>query len=109
MAMTNQNIYENLPEAISEEMFDDLITGGDFRLERILSKGQSTPLGEWLEQETHEWVLLLKGRATLLFAEGSEILEMTAGDYVHIPAHTPHRVEWTDSEEATLWLALHYL
>jgi cupin 2 domain-containing protein len=30
------------------------------------------------------------------------------GDHVVIPAHRRHRVEWTDSTEKTIWLALHY-
>jgi cupin 2 domain-containing protein len=30
------------------------------------------------------------------------------GDYVHIPAHTKHRVLWTDALEPTIWLAVHY-
>jgi cupin 2 domain-containing protein len=28
---------------------------------------------------------------------------------VHIPAHKRHRVEWTDSCQPTVWLALHYV
>jgi cupin 2 domain-containing protein len=30
------------------------------------------------------------------------------GDYVHIPAHRRHRVEWTEVGQTTVWLALHY-
>ena len=33
---------------------------------------------------------------------------MRPGDHVHIPAHTRHRVEWTDGREPTVWLAIHY-
>jgi cupin 2 domain-containing protein len=33
---------------------------------------------------------------------------MKAGDYVEIPAHTRHRVEWTDPDEDTVWLAVYY-
>jgi cupin 2 domain-containing protein len=27
---------------------------------------------------------------------------------VHIPPHARHRVAWTDSQEPTVWLALHH-
>jgi cupin 2 domain-containing protein len=33
---------------------------------------------------------------------------MRPGDYVHIPAHQRHRVEWTEPDQKTVWLALHY-
>jgi cupin 2 domain-containing protein len=33
---------------------------------------------------------------------------LSIGDYVHIPAHTRHRVEWTDPSVATIWLAIHH-
>jgi cupin 2 domain-containing protein len=30
------------------------------------------------------------------------------GDYLHIPAHLRHRVEWTAENEVTVWLAVHH-
>ena len=30
------------------------------------------------------------------------------GDYLHIPAHARHRVEWTDQDGPTIWIAVHY-
>jgi cupin 2 domain-containing protein len=78
-------------------------------LERIVSAGQASPPGHWYDQDTSEWVLLLRGRAGLLFeGEDAEIV-MQPGDYLLIPAHQRHRVEWTDPEEKTVWLALHYV
>jgi len=29
-------------------------------------------------------------------------------DYINIPAHQKHRVEWTTSDEPTVWLAVFY-
>lgn len=41
--------------------------------------------------------------------EGEEqLLVMRPGDFVNIPAHKKHRVEWTTPEEPTIWLAVHY-
>ena len=39
-------------------------------------------------------------------AEGGEPIAMNPGDFVKIPAHTRHRVEWTTQDEATVWLAV---
>jgi cupin 2 domain-containing protein len=32
---------------------------------------------------------------------------LAPGDWVEIPPHVRHRVEWTDSDELTVWLAVH--
>jgi cupin 2 domain-containing protein len=33
--------------------------------------------------------------------------ELKPGDFVNIPAHTKHRVDWTTPDEPTVWLAVH--
>jgi cupin 2 domain-containing protein len=102
------NIFAQLPPSLSEEVFQEIIHGERFRLERIISSGQATPGGQWYDQEQHEWVVLLSGAAGLRF-EGEEGLQVLhPGNFVKIPAHTRHRVEWTDEKQSTVWLALHY-
>ena len=108
--MTNPagNLFAQLPQSLPEELFEEIIHGAEFRLERIISTGQATPDGQWYDQEQHEWVVLLSGAAALRF-EGEEGLRvLQPGDFVNIPAHTRHRVEWTDAKQHTVWLALHY-
>lgn len=109
--MKTSNLFAPLPNAISsipDEVFEALVQTEHFTLERIVSAGQATPPGEWYDQETHEWVILLSGRAGLLFEQETEVHELQPGDYVLIPAHCRHRVEWTDPTQQTVWLALHY-
>lgn len=106
--MQIKNLFEQLPEKSAEESFDDLLSGRDFQVKRIVSTGQSTPAGEWYDQSTDEWVLLLSGGAKLTFESPAESVALRPGDYVCIPAHRRHRVEWTSPEEATVWLALYY-
>lgn len=106
--MKPQNLFSPLPAFIPEEIFDILLQTDHLKLERIVSAGQATPPGEWYDQETHEWVILLSGSAGLTFADEPGLLVLKPGDYVHIPAHTRHRVEWTDAGQKTVWLALHY-
>ena len=90
------------------ERFDTLLQTGAFRLERILSLGQATAPGQWYDQAQDEWVLLVQGAAQLRIEGMEAALEMRPGDYVLLPAHRRHRVEWTDPHTPTLWLALHY-
>jgi cupin 2 domain-containing protein len=33
---------------------------------------------------------------------------MRPGDHVQIPAHRRHRVAWTDPEQLTVWVAIHF-
>lgn len=106
--MTKQNIFSNIPKGLEEEFFEQLLSNEVVTLERIVSCGQATPAGEWYDQEQNEWVILLTGGAGLVFEGVPETINMGPGDYVHIPAHVKHRVEWTDEECTTVWLALHY-
>lgn len=102
------NIYFSIPDSMKEELLEILLETKGFRLERIVSDGHATPAGTWYDQKTAEWVVLLKGKAGLLFEGEPEAREMNPGDYVLIPAHKKHRVEWTDRLTRTVWLAFHY-
>ncbi len=102
------NIYSNIPEHIPGEIFEELVQSAACRIERIISLGHTTPKGHWYDQDRDEWIILLKGKARLLFKDRSEMLEMNPGDYIHIPAHRRHRVEYTKPDEETIWLAIHY-
>lgn len=106
--MMPDNLFSNISDSITEEIFETLVRADHFKLERIISSGQATPPGEWYDQDDNEWVILLSGSAGLLFEGDKEICVMNPGDYVHIPAHRRHRVEWTDANQKTVWLALHY-
>ncbi|QBQ55379.1 cupin domain-containing protein [Nitrosococcus wardiae] len=106
--MEIHNINSAIPNTLPEELYTLLLQGNSFRLERIVSRGHSTPAEQWLDQEQHEWVIVLSGSAGLLFAGEQDPHILRAGDYVHIPAHCQHRVAWTDPVEDTVWLAIHY-
>ena len=101
------NCLADLPARLPEELFTVLLEAGDVRIERIVSQGHASPEGFWYDQERHEWVLILRGAARLRF-EGEDSVEMKAGDCLNIPAHTRHRVDWTTSDEQTIWLAVHH-
>jgi cupin 2 domain-containing protein len=99
------SLLRGLPaSAEAAERFETLLTRPGVRLERIVSSGQSTPPGEWMDQASEEWVLLVAGRARLTL-EGDPPLALEPGDHLLIPARRRHRVEWT--ETPTVWLAMH--
>ena len=102
-----KNIFENIPENIKEELFEDIISTKDFKLERIVSEGHSSPDGFWYDQKKNEFVLLLSGSAKISFDNG-EKFELKPGDYLIINAHQKHRVDQTDPLEKTFWITLHY-
>lgn len=102
------NLFTPGPQSRREETCQTLLATDRFRLERIISTGQGTPAGQWYDQESTEWVALLSGRAGLLFEGEDGVRVMNPGDYVLIPARRRHRVEWTDPDQETIWLAFHY-
>ena len=88
------------------EIFEDIIASENILIERIISSGQKTPEGTWLEQERDEWVILLQGEASLSFEDGSRV-DLKPGDYVYIPGNVKHRVDRTSTEPDCIWLAVH--
>jgi len=106
--MIPKNIFEKIPEHIPAELVDIIFETQGVKIERIVSKGHASPSGFWYDQDRNEYVLLLKGSAGLLFEGEEDALVMHPGDYVDIPAHTRHRVEWTDHDQETVWLAVYY-
>ena len=100
------NLFSDLPQHLPQELVQTLLTAAQVRIERIVSHGHASPEGFWYDQDQHEWVIVLKGAARLRFEDGT--IEMKPGDFINIPAHKRHRVEWTTPDEQTVWLAVFY-
>ncbi|MGR9013618.1 MAG: cupin domain-containing protein [Gammaproteobacteria bacterium] len=101
------NIFKNIPDQLQEELFECIFKRDNMHIERIVSKGHITPPGQWYDQDGDEWVLLIQGQASLLYEQDNQRFDLIAGDYLLIPAHTRHRVEWTPPDITTIWLAVH--
>ncbi|HEY1796487.1 MAG TPA: cupin domain-containing protein [Stellaceae bacterium] len=101
------NLLAHLPAARAQEIAETLASGRDIRIERIVSHGQASPVGFWYDQDEAEFVVLLSGAARLRFTDG-EMRSLEPGDWIDIPAHRRHRVDWTDPEQPTVWLAIFY-
>ncbi len=106
--MKIKNIFNDIPSNLSKEILDEIILTDKIRIERIISKGQTSPENFWYDQEENEWVIVIKGKAKLKIIDEDELIELNEGDYINIPSHKKHRVEWTDPEIETIWLAVFY-
>ncbi|MFO1081077.1 MAG: cupin domain-containing protein [Reyranellaceae bacterium] len=101
------NLFAALPQAADRELIEALVDDRSVRIERIVSTGQASPDGFWYDQADDEFVVLLRGAAVLRFEADDRRLELGPGDWVEIPAHVRHRVESTDPDQPTVWLAVH--
>jgi cupin 2 domain-containing protein len=106
--MLLSNLLADLPDHLPDELVTTLLESADVRIERIISHGHTSPEDFCYDQEQHEWVVVLRGAARLRIQDQEQVIEMKPGDFVNIPAHTKHRVEWTAPDEPTIWLAIHY-
>jgi cupin 2 domain-containing protein len=89
-----------------EEKVDLLLSTPFWRLERIHSCQASSPPGFWYEQSEYEWVCLLRGQASLQFADETSPRLLHTGESLLIKPGRRHRVLATDPRPGTVWLAL---
>lgn len=95
------NLYEDALPPAKGERFDTLLSHQGLVIERIVSTSRIE--SQEYVQEQDEWVVLLTGEATLDVA-GSK-MKLKAGDYLFLPARTPHTVRQVS--DGALWLAVH--
>lgn len=101
-----KNLFAGLPVSLPDELTEVLCRSGGVRVERIVSRGHRSPPGFWYDQAESEFVLLVKGRAAVLFEGEPEPKVLEEGDWVEIKPHVRHRVEWTAPDQDTVWLAV---
>lgn len=108
MTSIRKNIFGNIPAELPDELFEEILAGKNFKVERIISRGHHCPEGFWYDQDENEWVILLQGSAGLSLEGREEFVVLHPGDCILISRHRRHRVEWTDPDQDTIWLALFY-
>ena len=106
--MDASNLFAGIPHDLPQEWCETLAQSSHVTIERIVSRGHRSPPGFWYDQDRHEWVVLLKGEATLAFDDPPQLLKLTPGMHVNIAAHRRHRVEATSATEDTVWLVVFY-
>lgn len=105
--MASDNLYKPTPDNLDEEIFELLVQGENVKIERIISKGHTSPDSGWYDQAQNEWVLVLKGNASISFENG-QVVDLNEGDYLNILSHQKHKVIRTSTTTETIWLAIHY-
>jgi cupin 2 domain-containing protein len=96
------NIYEieKLPE-IDSEIFKTLLKHKNIEIKKIISNTLKTP--QTFIQKEDEFVVLLKGCAKIEI--NGVVKKLKSGDYLFIPANTPHTLLKT--KKIAIWLAIH--
>ena len=100
------NIFEKIKLPLGDrETFESLLKTDSLHVERIISNGQKSD--KWYDSSANEWVVLLQGKASLEYENGS-CVHLKKGDFVFIPARKKHRVNYTSQHPHCIWLAIHF-
>jgi cupin 2 domain-containing protein len=91
-----------------EEQITELASSDHVRIERIVSHGHTSGPDDWYDEEEAEWVMVVSGAARLVFEGEDTPRALGPGDYAYIPPRKRHRVDWTDPDQPTVWLAVHF-
>ena len=103
------SLWEAVPDTLADKEFTEILASGkDVRVERIVSKGHSSPDHFWYDSDQAEWVALLSGEAKLRFKEQDVQIHMKPGDHLTIAPHQEHRIEWTTPDQPSVWLAVYF-
>lgn len=105
--MKKQNLFKNIPSSLPKELFEEIDSTDNIKIERIISDGHSSPTDFWYDQDKNELVFLLLGSGVIEFEDGRKV-KLNPGDYLKINAHEKHRVVETSNLTKTIWLAIHY-
>ncbi|MBN2781668.1 MAG: cupin domain-containing protein [Campylobacterales bacterium] len=102
-----KNIFESIPKDLSHEVFEEIVSSEDIKIERIISHGHTSPQDGWYDQKQNEWVMVLDGEAILSFEDKDDV-KLKKGDFINIKAHQKHKVSYTKPDGYTIWLCIFY-
>ena len=91
---------KDLPK-VDSEIFETILKHKNIEIKKIVSNTLKTP--QTFCQKEDEFVVLLKGCAKIEI--NGEVKKLKAGDYLFIPANTPHTLLKT--KKIAIWLAIH--
>ena len=97
----SENLFDYLPSLVTGEQFTTLLNCRNVVIERIVSSSKTDT--RIYNQSQDEWVILIQGMARLKINDND--ISLKAGDYLFIPAKTPHQVIKTSND--SIWLAVH--
>ena len=98
------NFFEIDGVPVPDEIVDVLEESPVVRIERIVSRGQTSG---WFDQSQREFVILIAGEAELEF-DGDRKVSLVRGDCLLIEPHQRHRVSRTSSDLDCFWLCVFF-
>lgn len=101
------NIFSNIPSEMPNEIMESIIKTDKFRIERVVSRGHTSPENGWYDQNESEWVIVLSGYGVIEYFNGMHVT-IKQGDYLNIKPHEKHKVIESSPNEPTVWLAIFY-
>jgi cupin 2 domain-containing protein len=107
VSLKSGNLLHDIAAPGADEEVRLLLETGNVRIARIVSHAHASPPDFWYDQDEAEWVVVISGAAGLRIDGEEDTRRLGPGDYVLIPAHVRHRVEWTAADQPTVWLAVH--
>lgn len=99
------NLLDGNSPSAGNEHFADLLSAPGFSISRIASNEHASPEGFWYDQCEDEWVMVMRGAATIEFSDGTRH-PLASGDWLLIPAGCRHRIASTSPD--TVWLAVRF-
>ena len=76
MSIKATNLLRGIPASLPDELTEVLVECDSLRIERIVSRGHSSPPDFWYDQDENEWVLVISGRARLEFAGDGRMVDL---------------------------------
>lgn len=101
--LSRGNIFKQAEPPAEGERLEVLLETRNLMVERILSSSRIE--SQEYRQIQDEWVMLLKGNASM--DVDGDVVELVEGDYLFLPSGKPHTV--TRVSEGAIWLAVHLI
>lgn len=99
----NPNFFDTTKLGYLDEDFTTFFETSQVKIERIVTRGQTSPKNFYYDQEDGEWVLILEGEAELSFSDKTSVT-LKKGESLYLPPHQRHRVSTVS--DYVLWLAI---
>ena len=101
------NLFDNIPADLPEEAFTTILQANDFGSSGSFRKAKPPRLDSGTIRRRTSGSSSWRA-APPCSSRASPSRSNSAGLYLNIPAHVRHRVAWTDPNQKTVWLAIHY-
>ena len=89
-------------------VLETLFENSDVKIERVTAHGQITPDGDFPDEPSHEFLVLLKGQLVLEYQDETESAKLGPGDFAIADADQRTRADYTSVDEETVWIKVSF-